>query len=60
MNKVTVIHQAFEKTPEMIAYVNVGDRTGDIALEYAYFRTQKSKARGVVTTLRTIRTTQKM
>ena len=40
MNKVTVIHQAFEKTPEMIAYVNVGDRTGDIALEYAYFRTQ--------------------
>ena len=40
MNKVTVIHQAFEKSPKMIAYVNVGDRTGDIALEYAYFRTQ--------------------
>lgn len=37
---ITVTHQAFEKTPSIVAKVNVGDRTGDIALEYAYVRTQ--------------------
>tara|TARA_R110000796_G_scaffold28691_8_gene78244 strand:+ start:1087 stop:1404 length:318 start_codon:yes stop_codon:yes gene_type:complete len=39
---ITVTHQAFEKTPVTVALVNVGERTGDIALdlEYAYLRTQ--------------------
>lgn len=37
---ITVTHQAFEKTPSIVAKVNVGDRTGDIALEYAYACTQ--------------------
>ncbi len=38
--KVTVIHTAFEKSPRTVALVEVGDRTGDEALEYAYHRTQ--------------------
>ena len=38
--KVTVIHTAFEDSPRSVALVEVGDRTGDEALEYAYHRTQ--------------------
>lgn len=37
---VTVIHNAFEDTPKIVAEVNVGHRNGDEALEYAYHRTQ--------------------
>jgi hypothetical protein len=40
MNKVTVIHTAFEDSPRTVAFVEVGTRTGDEALEYAYHRTQ--------------------
>jgi len=40
MNQVAVIHSAFEDTPHVVAFVNVGERTGNDALEYAYFRTQ--------------------
>jgi hypothetical protein len=40
MNKVTVIHTAFEASPRTVAFVEVGIRTGDEALEYAYHRTQ--------------------
>jgi hypothetical protein len=39
MNQVTVIHSAFEDTPVEVALVDVGDRTGLAALEYAYERT---------------------
>ena len=38
--QVAVIHTAFEKSPRTVAVVDVGDRTGDEALEYAYHRTQ--------------------
>jgi len=37
---VTVIHTAFEDSPSTVAFVEVGIRTGDEALEYAYHRTQ--------------------
>ena len=40
MNQVAVIHSAFEDTPRTVAMVEVGERTGSDALEYAYFRTQ--------------------
>ena len=40
MNQVAVIHSAFEDTPHVVAFVNVGERTGNDALEYAYVRTQ--------------------
>ena len=40
MNKVAVIHTAFEDSPRTVAFVEVGIRTGDEALEYAYHRTQ--------------------
>jgi len=40
MNTVTVIHTAFEDSPRVVALVEVGSRTGDEALEYAYHRTQ--------------------
>lgn len=36
---VTVIHSAFEDSPRTVAFVNVGDRVGDAALEYAFERT---------------------
>jgi len=36
MTQVAVIHAAFEETPNTVAFVEVGDRTGDEALEYAY------------------------
>ena len=36
MTQVAVIHTAFEDTPNTVAFVDVGDRTGDEALEYAY------------------------
>jgi hypothetical protein len=39
MNTVAVIHAAFEETPRTVAFVEVGNRTGDEALEYAYRRT---------------------
>lgn len=39
MTKVAVIHAAFEETPNTVAFVEVGDRTGNEALEYAYLRT---------------------
>ena len=39
MNQVAVIHSAFEDTPRTVAFVNVGDREGTEALEYAYMRT---------------------
>lgn len=37
--QVAVIHTAFEEAPQTVAFVEVGDRTGDDALEYAYRRT---------------------
>lgn len=40
MTQVAVIHTAFEKTPRTVALVEVGDRTGTSALEYAYRWTQ--------------------
>jgi hypothetical protein len=40
MNQVAVIHTAFEDSPRVVAFVNVGEREGTDALEYAYFRTQ--------------------
>ena len=40
MAQAVVIHTAFEDTPRTVAFVEVGDRTGVDALEYAYRRTQ--------------------
>lgn len=40
MTQVAVIHAAFEEAPNTVAFVEVGDRTGNEALEYAYHRTQ--------------------
>jgi len=40
MAQAVVIHGAFEDTPRTVAFVEVGERTGSDALEYAYFRTQ--------------------
>jgi len=40
MTQVAVIHTAFEDTPRTVALVEVGERTGDAALEYAYRWTQ--------------------
>ena len=40
MTQVAVIHAAFGDTPHVVALVEVGERTGTEALEYAYFRTQ--------------------
>lgn len=40
MNTVSVIHTAFEDSPRVVAFVEVGSRTGNEALEYAYHRTQ--------------------
>lgn len=48
-NLVAVIHTAFEETPRTVAFVDVGDREGTDALEYAYRRTnniQGSWSRG--------------
>lgn len=39
MTQVAVIHSAFEDAPNTVAFVEVGDRTGDDALEYAFERT---------------------
>lgn len=39
MSTVSVIHAAFEDSPRVVAFVEVGDRTGTDALEYAYRRT---------------------
>ena len=36
MAQAAVIHTAFEDTPRTVAFVEVGDRTGTDALEYAY------------------------
>lgn len=36
MTQVAVIHSAFEDAPNTVAFVEVGDRKGDEALEYAY------------------------
>ena len=38
--KISVIHTAFEDSPRIVAFVAAGNRTGDDALEYAYYRTQ--------------------
>jgi hypothetical protein len=49
MTQVAVIHTAFEETPTTVAFVEVGNRTGTEALEYAYMRTnniQGSWSRG--------------
>lgn len=40
MTQVAVIHTAFEPTPRVVALVEVGDRKGNGALEYAYRWTQ--------------------
>jgi len=40
MAQAAVIHTAFEDTPRTVAFVEVGDRTGNDALEYAYRLTQ--------------------
>ena len=34
--QVAVIHTAFEDKPRTVAFVEVGERTGNEALEYAY------------------------
>ena len=36
MTQVAVIHAAFEDIAKTVAFVEVGERTGDEALEYAY------------------------
>ena len=38
--KVAVIHTAFEDSPHTVAFVEVGERIGTEALEYAYRWTQ--------------------
>ena len=38
--KVAVIHTAFEDSPRTVAFVEVGERIGTEALEYAYRWTQ--------------------
>jgi hypothetical protein len=40
MAQAVVIHGAFEESPRTVAFVEVGERTGTDALEYAYRRTQ--------------------
>ena len=40
MAQVEVIHTAFEENPRTVALVEVGERTGTDALEYAYRWTQ--------------------
>ena len=40
MNQVAVIHTAFEDVPNTVALVEVGNREGTDALEYAYRVTQ--------------------
>ena len=40
MTQVAVIHTAFEDSPRTVAFVEVGERTGTDALEYAYRWTQ--------------------
>ena len=40
MTQVAVIHTAFEDTPRTVAFVEVGERVGTEALEYAYRWTQ--------------------
>jgi len=40
MTQVAVIHTAFEETPRTVALVEVGERKGTSALEYAYRWTQ--------------------
>ena len=40
MNQVAVIHSAFEDAPQTVAFVNVDEREGMDALEYAYRVTQ--------------------
>ena len=40
MTQVAVIHTAFEDVPNTVAFVEVGERTGTEALEYAYRWTQ--------------------
>ena len=40
MTQVAVIHTAFEDTPRTVALVEVGERIGEEALEYAYRWTQ--------------------
>lgn len=37
---IAVIHSSFEESPIHVADVDVGNRTGDEALEYAYHKTQ--------------------
>jgi len=39
MTQVAVIHSAFEDVPNTVAFVEVGEREGNTALEYAYERT---------------------
>jgi hypothetical protein len=36
MTQVAVIHTAFEDSPRTVAFVEVGERIGNEALEYAY------------------------
>ena len=38
--QVAVIHTAFEDSPRTVAFIEVGKRTGNDALEYAYRWTQ--------------------
>ena len=40
MSQVAVIHAAFEDTPRTVALVEVGNRVGEEALEYAFRWTQ--------------------
>jgi hypothetical protein len=40
MTQVAVIHTAFEDSPRTVAFVEVGERVGTEALEYAYRWTQ--------------------
>lgn len=40
MTQISVIHTERDNTSHVVALVEVGERTGNEALEYAYFRTQ--------------------
>ena len=40
MTQVAVIHSAFEETPRTVAFVEVGDRAVEDALEFAFRWTQ--------------------
>ena len=46
--QVAVIHTAFEDAPHTVAFVEVGDSTGNDALEYAPLDKQRDGSPGVL------------